>query len=203
MAAQKSFERKHFFIDRKLQGRYMISFLVPMILMLVFMMVTVYFAANSVVSTSTTIIRKDVRNIKNGVFLDVENPTINHYKDVVDKTDDYLRDFAAGKEYRKAVLSSLVVVLGIGLFVVIIEIAMMTIFFSHKLAGPVYRFEMSMHKILNGDYTDKIHLRKGDEMQNLAGLINEVNERTSELLKNIKDAKTDEDREKIFKKLKI
>jgi hypothetical protein len=51
---------------------------------------------------------------------------------------------------------------------------MMTIFFSHKLAGPVYRFEKACRNVINGSYTDVIVLRKGDQMQGLALLLNEA-----------------------------
>ena len=50
---------------------------------------------------------------------------------------------------------------------VMVQIVLLTVFFSHKVAGPVYRFEKVCHNMIAGDYTDQIHLRKGDEMQNL------------------------------------
>jgi hypothetical protein len=51
---------------------------------------------------------------------------------------------------------------------------MMTVFFSHKLAGPVYRFEKACRHMINGNYKDVIVLRKGDQMQGLALLLNEA-----------------------------
>jgi signal transduction histidine kinase len=79
----------------------------------------------------------------------------------------------------------------------------MTIFFSHKLAGPIYRFEILCHSIINGVYTDMVHLRKGDEMRNLANLLNEVIERTRKRFLDIKNAKNEEERQRIFDSIKI
>ena len=77
---------------------------------------------------------------------------------------------------------SLLWVFGIGVFLVVIQIVLLTIFFSHKVAGPVYRFEKVCNNIINGIYTDEIRLRHGDEMQNLARLFNEALKCTRERL---------------------
>lgn len=53
-------------------------------------------------------------------------------------------------------------------------IAMASIFVSHKVAGPVYRFEQSVKSIAEGDLTLRIKLRKGDEMTELADMFNHM-----------------------------
>lgn len=45
------YKRRHYFIDPKLQGRYMLTFFLPMIIMLGFMLGTLYFEAKSIVNT--------------------------------------------------------------------------------------------------------------------------------------------------------
>jgi len=199
----KTFERKHFFIDRKLQGRYMVSFLVPMLVMLVFMLTMLYLAADTILSATTDIMRKELEDIKVTRLLDIAEPSVQDYHDVLESSAQYLRGFTGTRDYRKAVLSSMIVIFGVGSLVIIIQIVLMTVFFSHKLAGPVYRFEMLCHAVLDGNYTDRVHLRRGDEMQNLATLLNEVNERTSGILRSVRDAESMDEKNKIIDSLKF
>jgi methyl-accepting chemotaxis protein len=51
---------------------------------------------------------------------------------------------------------------------------LLSIFISHRIAGPLFKCEKSIESILKGDLTFRIHLRRGDEMQELAKLINSV-----------------------------
>jgi len=43
---------------------------------------------------------------------------------------------------------------------------------SHKLAGPVYRIEKAIYDISKGNLSSKIKLRKGDELWDLAEVVN-------------------------------
>ena len=57
--------------------------------------------------------------------------------------------------------------------------------------------------MIAGNYAEKIFLRKGDEMQNLARLLNEVVRLSAERLCALRDAKTEEERKKVISALKI
>ncbi|NQT90419.1 MAG: hypothetical protein HQ558_04100 [Candidatus Omnitrophica bacterium] len=46
------------------------------------------------------------------------------------------------------------------------------IILSHRVAGPWYRLENIIRGIAEGDHTLEVKLRKGDELQSLAGAIN-------------------------------
>ncbi|MBU1888057.1 MAG: hypothetical protein KKB46_02530 [Candidatus Omnitrophica bacterium] len=50
------------------------------------------------------------------------------------------------------------------------------LFFSHKIAGPVYRIEKSLYEIIQGNLTLKFRLRKGDELWDLANLLTTMTE---------------------------
>lgn len=58
--------------------------------------------------------------------------------------------------------------------ILIIFISVASIFVSHKIAGPVYRFSQSAKSIADGDLSSKIHLRKGDELTELADVFNSM-----------------------------
>jgi len=71
----------------------------------------------------------------------------------------------------KKILSTqwLSIVFGGG-FVVII-----TLFLTHRVAGPFFRFKRSFTEMIQGDISQKIILRPKDEGRELAGQINEFN----------------------------
>jgi hypothetical protein len=43
---------------------------------------------------------------------------------------------------------------------------------THRIAGPIYRFEVFFNKILGGERPKDITLRQGDELQEFCQLIN-------------------------------
>lgn len=53
-------------------------------------------------------------------------------------------------------------------------VALVSLFLSHKVAGPLYRIERFLRLVAAGDLSTKLQLRKGDELQDLAGAINEM-----------------------------
>jgi nitrogen fixation/metabolism regulation signal transduction histidine kinase len=200
---KQGFVRKHFFIDRKMQGRYMLTLLVPMLILLVFFLITLYSASQSIVGTTTRIIKEEMENRVATQFQDETNPPVESYQALLKNIQNYIRDFSSDVKYRRAVLASLLWIFGIGIFIIVAQIALLTIFFSHKLAGPIYRLEKVCQSIIEGNYTEKIFLRKGDEMQNLARLFNDVIRQTNERLTALRDAKTEEEKGKIISGLKI
>jgi len=46
--------------------------------------------------------------------------------------------------------------------------------FSHRIAGPVYRIEKTIYEIARGNLRLRIRLRKGDELRDLADIINDM-----------------------------
>jgi len=55
-------------------------------------------------------------------------------------------------------------------------IFLLALIFSHKVAGPVYRIEKSIDEIAGGNLMLKVKLRKGDELKDLAEIINVMTE---------------------------
>jgi nitrogen fixation/metabolism regulation signal transduction histidine kinase len=51
---------------------------------------------------------------------------------------------------------------------------MVTLFISHKLAGPIYRFETDLETIAAGDLTKTIRLRKNDQLHDFADGLNRM-----------------------------
>jgi len=168
-----SFTRKHFFIDRSLQGRYMVTFLVPMLIMLVFMLLTLYLASQTIISTSAKIMKREIENTIALQTQDQLDPTAEQYAKILEEVRLKVSSFGDIGDIRREFAGTLMWVFGAGILLVVMQIVMMTVFFSHKLAGPVFRFEKACRHVINGNYKDVIYLRKGDQMQGLALLLNE------------------------------
>jgi methyl-accepting chemotaxis protein len=58
----------------------------------------------------------------------------------------------------------------------LIAIAILSVFVSHKIAGPVYRLERSTKIVAAGDLTQTVKLRHGDELRDLQDAFNTMSE---------------------------
>lgn len=58
-------------------------------------------------------------------------------------------------------------VLLVKVFLYLLAVTAAAVYLSHKLAGPIYRFERSARVVAEGDLTHQVHLRKGDELMDL------------------------------------
>lgn len=67
------------------------------------------------------------------------------------------------------ILSSLVAIIIAGLITIII-----TLFISHRIAGPLYRLEKDIAEVNQGNLGVEIRVRKKDELQNLAKSLNQM-----------------------------
>ncbi|MDY6842810.1 MAG: hypothetical protein SVW57_01775 [Thermodesulfobacteriota bacterium] len=53
---------------------------------------------------------------------------------------------------------------------------LLTLFISHKIAGPMFRFEKELKEIAQGNLTQKILLRKKDQINEIADCLNNMTE---------------------------
>lgn len=72
--------------------------------------------------------------------------------------------------------------------VVIIGMAaiMITLFFSHKIAGPLYRFKKVMEALEKGDFSSGFKIRRLDQLQDLADAFNRMITKITEELVALK-----------------
>ena len=57
---------------------------------------------------------------------------------------------------------------------------------SHKIGGPLYRFENTLARIAQGDLTEYITLREGDKLQGLADHINAMSQNLNQRMMQVK-----------------
>lgn len=75
----------------------------------------------------------------------------------------------------------------IGMYLLIVIIVSAVI--SHKMAGPVYKFEKSCQIIANGDLTHRVFLRKGDHLTELQNSFNNMIEKIHNILQEAEKLK--------------
>jgi methyl-accepting chemotaxis protein len=69
-----------------------------------------------------------------------------------------------------------------GLLVVI-----MSMFLTHRFAGPIYRFEKSVEEMLRGNFDFEIRLRRKDEGKELAAMMNQLISTISSKVSEMRD----------------
>lgn len=73
-----------------------------------------------------------------------------------------------------AIMRTINVTLILRLILIAPLVALLAVFLSHKVAGPLYRIERFLRLVAAGDLSTKLRLRKGDELQDLAEALNEM-----------------------------
>lgn len=83
------------------------------------------------------------------------------------------------------------------------------IYLSHRIAGPLYRFEKTLDDISKGDVSFRVNLRKADQLKDLQppinNLLTNIDERVKKMKKDIEDGAniaTDSKLKEIFNNLK-
>ncbi len=62
-----------------------------------------------------------------------------------------------------------------------------SIFITHRVAGPLFRFERTLEEMKNGNFNSEIRLRSKDEAKEVARMFNEFNAAISLQLKEIRE----------------
>jgi len=175
--AKSNYKREIFLINKEIQSAYMISFLVPMTIMLLIMAAIFAFALRSGISSSVEMVYRDVNDNLANSLVGKSDPSVRDYKNAIDEVRQMLMTENSTLNRNRntdAIITSMMYILLPGFFLAIVELVFLTVFFSHKIAGPVFRIELACKRVIDGDYGEEIHLRTGDKMGNLAKLFNEM-----------------------------
>ena len=180
--APQKFQRKKFFINKRLQIRYMISLLIPMLILIAFIGLVMYYSQYRFIQATTAEMGKDLKDVilTNQLYAggsDCERDA----KTVLEIKGRIAQYAIGGKSFSGPLLKNAYKILFLGLGVVMAELAFLTIFISHKVAGPVYRFTKFAEDLNAGNFKSRIYLRKGDELASLAAEFNQAGDKlTSE-----------------------
>ncbi len=96
-------------------------------------------------------------------YFNLQTTTVafENLKVVVKSTSDFILPMMLG--------ILLIVTILIGIATIII-----TLFTSHKIAGPLYRLKLDLEKIKCGDFSSAIQIRAGDQLQKVAAELDEI-----------------------------
>lgn len=73
-----------------------------------------------------------------------------------------------------AILPAIIYTNIITLIMISLATILVVLFVSHKIAGPMFRFEKELKLIGDGDLTKVIHLRKDDQIKDMAESLNKM-----------------------------
>ena len=161
MSAQR-YRRRNFVVDKRFQYRFIASFLLLVVLSLLLFsggMATYYwirYMAGENVFAEFIYIQKQVR-----------------------VTNDEGEVVGTRSEMQPPVnrLELILPPILINNLVIMIIIAVIGIFYSHRIAGPIYRMQQDLTRVIEGEEGVRIRLRKKDTMQSLANKINQLIEK--------------------------
>ncbi|MCM2266163.1 MAG: hypothetical protein NDI60_00155 [Elusimicrobiales bacterium] len=78
-------------------------------------------------------------------------------------------------------MSAMMPLFGIKIVMYMIMVLIVSAVVSHRMAGPIFKFEKSCATVAEGDLAHRVYLRKGDQLtelqdqfNNMAGAVNEV-----------------------------
>lgn len=96
----------------------------------------------------------------------------------------------------------------VGLVFSALSVGFMTMFMTHKIAGPLFRMKRNLKKIQTGDFSEDFRVRSDDqlgdfceEMQVTFQAIKNVSLETKNLLKQYKESENLEEKKDLFEKI--
>jgi methyl-accepting chemotaxis protein len=73
-----------------------------------------------------------------------------------------------------------------GIAGIILLFGVLSIFITHKIAGPLYRLKKTISEITNGNLDVRVKLRKGDDLKDLAEHVNMLSEELRTFVNTVK-----------------
>ena len=91
-----------------------------------------------------------------------------------DLGESYSVIMATAREIRKVLIWRVVALYSIISLLIVLGIAVIHLFYSHRIAGPVYRLGIESAKIAQGNLLGTISFRRKDSLTDMADLINDL-----------------------------
>lgn len=197
--------RKHFFIDKPLQLRFMLTVVLPLLLINLAAIAGLYFGIwgkvlgafsnEQTLSDLVTASRMVEYDQARHPVASADFSTLSFFKQT-EKLSHRQR------EIFKKILDETNRSLVWKLLLLLVLLGWGTIYISHKIAGPLFRFSKAFDEIEKGNYRTRIVLRKRDEGQLVAQEFNEAIEKTDHLLSNLKALALEKDAPQAVEKIK-
>lgn len=197
--------RKHFFINKPLQFRYMFFVTAPLLFISLVAIFGVYISVWGQVldAFSDEQTRNDLLTASRMIeYEQARHPGATEGFSSLSFFKQTEKLSQRQREVFKNILSETNRSLLWKLFLLYIFIAWGTIFISHKIAGPFYRFSKAFEEIKKGNYHIRVFLRKRDEGHAEAREFNEALTAINRLLSDIKQISQNTDTTQAIVKIK-
>ena len=149
------FKRRKFFINRSFQTRFIVKFLLILLLAGVVSIVLTLLTTKGTLTSS---------------FVDS--------KLVIQKTSLAIMP--------SVIYTNIITTAVVGLVAIVVVLLV-----SHKIAGPMFRFDKDIVRVSKGDLKSKIHIRNGDQFEEIASslnvMISSLNAKISSIRKTVDD----------------
>jgi len=197
--------RKRFFINKPLQIRFMLAVIIPLFLINLVALAGLYFGIWSKVletfSNEQTL--SDLVTASRMVeYEQARHPVASHDFSSLSFFKQTEKLGQRQREVFKGILDETNRSLFWKFSLLLFLLAWGTIFISHKIAGPFFRFSKAFNDVEKGDYRARVTLRKLDEGQPVAQEFNEAMEKTDHLFSNLKVLTQEKDAPQAVAKIK-
>ena len=170
--AETTYKRRNYLINKKFQFKYTASIVAMLLVVMLVSGFGLYMGmwGSIIENFSKFKVSQNLENVKR--ITDYENA---RYKRGDYRLEKIFREAellsTQEKDALKGALQSVNRSLVPKIIILAALIFLAGIFFSHKLAGPMYRIEKSAEAIQHGDLRVNFKIRKGDEMRDAAGAL--------------------------------
>lgn len=160
----KKFKRKKVFIDKNFQVKFILKALLPVV---------------------GAVILLSGMGLWQISYLRA-NFHFNSFNEMIIKISPHIEKIGNSSQTLFDFLQNILILSSITLLVLmVIYVSVIFLYLSHRIAGPVFRFNESFDKLREGDLTEKIVLREKDEFKELAISYNSLSDFLQEKVKKI------------------
>ena len=158
---------KNYLIDSRFQLKYTGFIIMIALAISAVLGVFLYNTSNDVVAESQKVVDEN-KKVSDVVKMNMkeqyaDTPELaDSFNQEAEKSDNQIAEQQASLvRHQKTMLTSLVG----GLALMVIAIGLLGIYFTHKVAGPIYKMKLLLKQVGDGKLTFRGGLRKGDELQ--------------------------------------
>ena len=100
---------------------------------------------------------------------------------------NYGEGFRMLAQLQQDIFSKSAIIYAITVFIIVCGIIFLTLIYSHRVAGPVYRLTLFARTLCSGDFRANVHIREKDVIHPLADEMNNMVEQYRQTLNNLQD----------------
>jgi len=189
---EKSYRRRFYLINRPLQFRYMFTILFLLLLVMGATVSSMYYGIWG--SIQRELSDEGIRNQLVNAFqiMQYEKARQGQSQPSLDAPMKYIQETELLSVRQREVFHQILQRTNkrvlLFLIPILIFIAWGSIFLSHRIAGPLYRFNQCFKTMREGDLTVRAHLRKRDEAVELSHSFNAMAQELDDRVSNLKSA---------------